>query len=164
MKVDISSYELGDLLLAAIKSEVDSEAIYLQLANKVSNGFLSDKLRFIAAEEKKHREYLESVYKMNMQREPKLPRTSPVPLPEIKLSSNLVPPSEIVLQAMEAEEAAAGFYKSLAERFEDDETRKMLVYLSEMEIGHFKLLELEKEKLDREEEYEVEWEMMHVGP
>lgn len=164
MKMDISSYSLDDLLIAAIKSEVDSRAVYLQLADKVNNGFLSDKLKFIAEEEKKHQEFLESVYKMNIQKEPHLPGSSPVPLPEITVSSNMVPASEIVEQAMKAEEAASDFYSSLAERFEDKEIKKMLFYLSQMEVGHYKLLELEKEQLDREEEYEIEWEMMHVGP
>ena len=162
--MDISSYGIDDLLLSAIKSEVDSEAIYLQLANKVNNGFLSDKLRFIAGEEKKHRDFLESVYKMKNQKEADIPSSSPVPLPEIDLTSSMVPPSEVIFQAMKAEEAAADFYKSISDRFEDDETRKMMVYLADMEIGHYKLLELEKEQLDREEEYEIEWEMMHVGP
>lgn len=162
--MDISSYGLEDLLLAAIKSEVDSEAIYIKLADKVKNGFLSDKLRFIAKEERKHNELLTSVYKMNMQKEPILPDTSPVPLPEVNVSSNMVPPSDIIFQAMKAEEAACEFYKALADRFDIDETKKMLIYLADMENGHYKLLELEKEQLDREEEYEIEWEMMHVGP
>jgi rubrerythrin len=162
--MDISSYELDDLLLAAIKSEVESEAVYLQLANKVNNGFLSEKLRFIASEEKKHGIYLESVFKMKIQREPILPETSPVPLPELQLQSSTVPPSEIVFQAMKAEETASKFYKDLSKRFEDREIQDMLIYLSEMEIGHYRLLELEKDKLDREEEYEIEWEMMHIGP
>jgi rubrerythrin len=162
--MDISSYSLEDLLLAAIKSEVDAKAIYDQLADKVDNAFLSDKLRFIAGEEKKHKEFLESVYKMNIQKEPTLPEISPVPLPEINIGSSMTPPSEVIFQSMKAEEAASDFYRSLSERFEDDDTKKMLIYLSEMEIGHFKLLELEKVKLDREEEYEIQWDMMHVGP
>jgi rubrerythrin len=162
--MDISSYGTEDLLLAAIKSEVESEAIYLQLAEKVKSGFLSDRLRFIAREEKKHNEFLTSVYKMQLQKEPVLPERTPVPLPEVKIGSSSVPPSDIIYQAMTAEDAAAEFYKALANRFEDKDTKDMLVYLSDMEIGHYKLLELEKEKLDREEEYEIEWEMMHIGP
>jgi rubrerythrin len=162
--MDISQYGLEDLLLAAIKSEVDSESIYRQLADKVNNGFLSDKLIFIAKEEMKHRDFLESVYKMNMQKDPQLPDVSPVPLPEVQVSSNMVPPSEIIFQSMKAEEAASEFYASLSEKFEDDETKKMLLYLSRMETGHYQLLELEKEQLDKEEEYEIEWEMMHIGP
>ena len=162
--MDISGYDMDDLLLAAIKSEVDSEAIYIQLAEKVKNGFLSDKLKFIANEEKKHKEFLESIYKMNMQKDVELPDSSPVPLPEVRITSSMVPPSDVIFQAMKAEEAASDFYGSLSERFDDNETKKMLVYLSQMEVGHYKLLEIEKERLDEEEEYEIEWEMMHIGP
>ncbi|MGA1793273.1 MAG: ferritin family protein [Thermoplasmatota archaeon] len=162
--MDLSKYTLEELLLAAIKSEVESAAVYNQLASKVTNGFLSDKLMFIAGEEKKHQDFLESVYRMNVQKEPVLPRSTPVPLPDIRITNPSALPSDIMFQAMTAEEAAADFYGSLAKRFEDSETRKMLEYLSQMEIGHFKLLELEKEQLDKEEEYEIEWEMMHAGP
>jgi len=162
--MDLSKYSIGDLLLAAIKSEVESKAVYTQLASKVNNGFLSDKLMFIASEEKKHKDFLESVYKMNIQKEPVLPESTPVPIPEISVSTPTVPVSEILFQAMKAEQAASEFYGSLAGRFEDLETKKMLEYLSQMEIGHYKLLELEKEQMDKEEEYEIEWEMMHAGP
>jgi len=162
--MDLSKYSIEDLLLAAIKSEVESESVYKQLASKVNNGFLSDKLIFIAGEEKKHKDYLESVYRMNIQKEPVLPSSTPVPLPEITVSTPTVPASDIMLQAMKAEQAASEFYGSLAERFDDRETSKMLKYLSQMEVGHYRLLELEKEQLDREEVYEIEWEMMHAGP
>ncbi|MGA1820049.1 MAG: ferritin family protein [Thermoplasmatota archaeon] len=162
--MDLSRYSMEELLLAAIKSEVESAAVYNQLASKVTNGFLSDKLMFIAGEERKHQDFLESVYRMNVQKEPVLPLSTPVPLPEISVSTPSVPPSEVMFQAMTAEQAASDFYASLAGMFEDPETRRMLEYLSQMEIGHYKLLELEKEHLDREEEYEIEWEMMHAGP
>ncbi|MGA1872768.1 MAG: ferritin family protein [Thermoplasmatota archaeon] len=162
--MDISSYTLEELLLAALKSEVESAAVYNQLAAKVNNGFLSDKLRFIAEEEDKHRDFLESIYRMNLQKEPILPSSTPVPLPEISISTPMVPASEIMYQAMNAEQSASDFYILLSERFEDPETQKMLRYLSQMEIGHYRLLELEKENLDAEEDYEVEWEMMHSGP
>lgn len=163
--MDLDKYSLEELLLAAIKSEVDSKRVYLQLADKVNNGFLSDKLIYIAGEEQKHREYLESVYKMNFQKIPVLPENSPVPLPEVNVDKRTVMASEIMLQAMAAEEAASEFYTYLSKKEQlEDETKKTLLYLASMEMGHLRLLEIEKEQLDKEEEYEFEWEMMHVGP
>ena len=67
--------------------------------------------------------------------------------------------------AMEAEKAASDFYLALAEMYKrDEETGKVLRYLSAMETGHYRLLEIEKEELDREGDYEIEWELMHIGP
>jgi hypothetical protein len=33
-----------------------------------------------------------------------------------------------------------------------------------MELGHYKLLEVEKESMERFEEADVYWPMMHIGP
>ncbi|MFW3145376.1 MAG: ferritin family protein [Thermoplasmatota archaeon] len=164
--MDLEQFGLEELLLAAIKSEMESKAVYEHLARQVPNAYLSDKLRFIAREEQKHREFLEGVFKMQIQKPlGELPLSSPVPLPEVTVSQPYVPASEVIFQAMKAEEAASDFYRSLAERFQgDSETRETLIYLSQMEMGHYKLLEVEKAHLDSSEDYEVEWEMMHAGP
>lgn len=163
--MDLDSFTMEDMLLSAIKSEVEARDIYLEIARNVENAFLSDKLRFIADEEEKHKEYLESVYKMQFQKEiPDLPKESPVPLPEVKITGKMVQASDIMGQAMESETAASDFYESLAMKFEDEEIRTTLQYLAKMEIGHFKMLEIEKEVLESQEDYEFEWGMMHVGP
>jgi rubrerythrin len=163
--MELKDFEIKDLMLTAIKSEIESRDVYLQLASKVDNAFLADKLRYIADEEDKHRDYLESIYQMELQEDlPELPERSIVPLPGIQVDRPFVQASDIMSQAMDAEMAASDFYSSLSQRFEDSEVRKTLQYLSKMEIGHFKLLEIEKDHLEEEEDYEVEWEMMHVGP
>jgi rubrerythrin len=163
--MELDKYSLEELLLAAIKSEVDSKGVYTQLARKVDNAFLADKLLFIADEEQKHRDFLESVYRMNFQKDATLPDTSPVPLPDVRIEPGTVMASEVMLQAMAAEEAASQFYMYMAGKHElDDETKKTLDYLSSMEMGHYRLLEIEKQQLDQQEEYEFEWEMMHAGP
>jgi rubrerythrin len=163
--MDLEGYGMKELLLAAIKSEVESKEVYLQLSTKVNNAFLADKLRFIAEEEEKHRDYLESVFKMEVQDgDIVLPKESPVPLPEVKVDSPLVQASDIMGQAMEAELAASDFYGSLSKMFKDQEIIDTLNYLSKMEVGHYKLLEIEKDILESQEDFEVEWDMMHVGP
>jgi rubrerythrin len=163
--MNLESYDMKDMMLAAIKSEIESRDVYLQLAGKVDNGYLSDKLRYIAEEELKHRDYLESIYKMEFQEEvPGLPEKSPVPLPGVDIDKPYVQASDIMSQAMDAEMAASDFYGSLSSKFDDADISKTLQYLAKMEIGHYKLLEIEKEYLESEEDYEIEWEMMHVGP
>lgn len=162
--MDLSGYTLEELLLAAIKSEVESEKVYSGLAERVKNLFLKDRLRFLAGEEKKHREYLEGLYKGKTgMSQVVLPESTPVPLPEVS-SSDDVPVSEIVEQAMVAEKAAQEFYSSLSELFDEKETREMLKILSRMEKNHYVLLEAELENIRTLEEYEAAWPMMHAGP
>lgn len=164
--MDLSEYSLEDIFLSAIKSEVDSEAAYLKLAQVVNNAFLSEKLRFLASEEQRHREMLEKAYRGNFPgKEPVLPERSPVPLPEINTSDENAPLSEVLDSAMEAESAASDFYTSFACLMEEgSEMRRTLEYFSLMEQAHYSLLAIEKENSLRFEEYDDYWPLMHVGP
>lgn len=164
-KMDLSEYSMNDMLLAAVKSEVSANEVYATLAEGVKNAFLKDKLNFLAGEEKKHKEKLESIYKENFPgKEVVLPEESPVPLPDIIFPNEKVPLSQILESAMGAEKAANEFYKSLSEFFDDPNTKATLAYLAAMESGHYKLLEIEKEFAERFEEFDEYTPMMHAGP
>ena len=66
---------------------------------------------------------------------------------------------------MDAELAAHDFYTDMADLFAGrEETRKMLLYIAKMEMGHYKLLEHEKEMADEFETFDVEWPMVNEGP
>jgi rubrerythrin len=163
--MDLSGFDLEELLLAAIKSEIESNKLYLKMSKKTKNGLLEDKLKFLANEEEKHRIFVEDIYK-NHYPENKivLPRDSPVPLPEVNISKDL-PLSILLKEAMNAEQSASDFYRSLAGRFEEGtKLNNTLLYFSDMEKGHYKLLETEKESMERFEEGDVYWPMVHVGP
>jgi len=164
--MDLGNFELEDLLLAAIKSEVDSKNLYTKMSKRTKNGLLKDKLLFLAKEEEKHRLFIEEIY-MNHFPENKiiLPKKSPVPLPEITIKDKETPMSILLKKAMQAEKSASEFYKSLAGRFEEGtKIFNTLLYFSDMEIGHYKILEMEKESMERFEESDVYWPMVHVGP
>jgi rubrerythrin len=164
--MDLSNFDLEDLLLAAIKSEVDSNKLYTRMSKMTKNGLLQDKLIFLAKEEEKHRLYIEDIY-MNHFTDKKiiLPKESPVPLPEIKITSDEMPMSDLLIEAMKAEKYASDFYKSLAGRFEEGtKINNTLLYFSDMEIGHLKILQMEKESMERFEESDVYWPMVHAGP
>jgi rubrerythrin len=165
-KMDLSEFALADLLLAAVKSEIDSQEIYARLALQVKNAFLQERMKFLALEEKKHQTALEGIFKQRFPNQAlAVPEKPVVPLPEIRFRDEMVPLSEIIAQAMKAEKAAHDFYLQLAERFDDDfEKKNLLLYFSMMEMGHYKLLDLEKSNLERLEEYGEEQEMIHVGP
>ena len=162
--MDLSGFDLEDLLLAAIRSEVESKDLYSKMAKRTKNGLLKDKLFFLANEEK-HREFIEEIYKNHFpENEIILPKRTPVPLPEVEFSKD-TPMSKLLSQAMNAEQSASAFYKSLAGRFEEGtKLYNTLLYFSDMEVGHYKILETEKESMERFEEGDVYWPMVHVGP
>jgi rubrerythrin len=165
-RTDLSNYALADLLLAAVKSEIGSQAIYSRLAKLVKNAFLKERLEFLSLEEKKHQTALESIFQQKFPgQDIVVPEHPVVPLPEIRFGDELVPLSEIFAQAMNAEQAAHDFYLQLAELFGDDSEKKnLLLYFSMMEMGHYKLLDLEKGNLERLEEFSEEQELIHLGP
>lgn len=162
--MDLKKYSKEDLILSALKSEVDAKEIYLGLADKVKNYFLKDRLKFLAEEEEKHRVFLRSLFEKEFpNKEVVLPKTTPVPMPQIKLYSETVPISEVLESAMAAEMAANEFYFGLAELF-SAEVKKMLYYFATMELGHYKILEIERKNALDFEQYDQTWPMMHSGP
>jgi len=163
--LNLDKYSLEELLLIAIKSEVDSNKYYLNIAKKTENGLLQDKLEFLAKEEEKHRLFIEDVYKNHFpEKEIKLPKETPVPLPKIEIDEDS-PVSILIKNAMEAEKSACDFYESLSGYFEtNSKIHNTLLYFADMEFGHYKILKMEKESMERFEEADVYWPMMHVGP
>ncbi|MEO0255623.1 MAG: ferritin family protein [candidate division WOR-3 bacterium] len=164
--MDLSQYNLEELLSIAIKSEIEAKEIYESLSQKVKNAFLKDKLKFLAQEEQKHKETFESIYRNRFPgKRLILPEKSPVPLPQIKIESERIKISEIFEMAMQAEKNAYDFYISLATYFkEEPETAIMINYIASMELGHYKIFEIEKENALKFEDYDVENPLMHLGP
>jgi rubrerythrin len=164
--MDLSKYSLEDLIISAIKSEVDAKAIYLKIAGGIKNALLKDRLTFIAEEEERHRQFLSGMFSKEFPgKEIVLPEKTPVPLPELSIDDENISLVEIFERVMEAEKAAYSFYNSFSEKFDKDSNEnKMLLYFASMEMGHFKLFELEKENMERFEEFDTDWPMMHVGP
>lgn len=163
--MDLGHYDLEDLLLSAMKSEIESKDFYNKLSDKTDNGLLKDKLQFLSNEEEKHRRFIEEIYRNHFpDNKINMPEKSFVPLLGVDIDEG-TQLSKLLKQAMRAEKTASDFYKSLAERFEkDSKIYNTLMYFSDMEIGHFKILETEKESMERYEEGEIYWPMIHVGP
>lgn len=163
--MNIKDFDLEELLLAAFKSEVDSGNLYMDIAKRTKNGLLSDKLKFIANEEKKHKLFIEDIYKNHFPRKKiVIPDKTFVPIPKISITNDMNV-SKLLKIAMDAEQIASDFYKSLADYFEKgSKIQNTLRYFSDMENGHYKILEMEKESMDRFEEADVYWPMVHAGP
>jgi len=165
--MDLSIYSVEDLILTARKSESEAQQAYAELAGGIQNFALKERLNFLSGEEEKHGQFFEQLYhKQYPQKEMVLPQgASPVPLPEISIDTESVPLSEILEGAMKAETAAREFYLGLADRFDGQpDIQRMLHYIASMELGHYKILEIEAENARKFEDYDSEWPMMHVGP
>jgi len=162
--MELEKFRINELLLVAIKSEIESKDVYTTLAERVKNSVLKERLLFLAGEEEKHRAYLESLYRQKFgDKELKLPEKSDVPLPSVNTSEERLL-SEIIEDAMRIELAAKDFYESLKSRFEDSKIQAMLQILANMELGHYEILSRELENLKNFENYDQYWPMMHVGP
>lgn len=163
--MDVSIYDLEDLLMAAIKSEVESQEVYAALADVVENAFLKDRLTFLAGEEAKHKSYIEGIFKKSFPENPiVLPKETPVPLPTLKRPEENTPLSEVFDSAMKAEKASHEFYKELVDRFDDPSVKRTLLHFAAMEMNHYRILETEYETMKRFEDFDIEWPMMNVGP
>ena len=163
--MDLTEYSMEDLLLAAIKSEISANDVYIMLAGRVKNAFLKDKLNFLAHEEEKHEKTLRGVYNENFPgKEVVVPEETPVPLPDIILPDERVPLTQVLESAMGAEMGANEFYTKISELFDNPTTKATLAYLAAMELGHYKLLAIEKEIAQTFEDFNVYEPMMHTGP
>ena len=164
--MDLRKFKLDELLLAAIKSEIDSKEVYDKLAMKVKSSYMKQRLEFLAGEEKKHKTFLETVFRDSFpNKKIEVPKTTPVPLPSFDVDAKSPYISEVLEKAANAEKAARDFYGALAMRFDKDlEIKDGIQHLAMMEEIHQKLIELELDKIKAEEDYVIDWPMMHSGP
>jgi len=164
--MDLQKYSKEEVFLSAMRSEVEARRIYSMLAERIKNAYMKDRLIFLADEEQKHYMGLEKLYKKELKKKSvKLPQATPVPLPAIKEPGPSTPVSEVIASAMEAEKAAQDFYLSFAALFPPDSDQSwLLIYFANMEKGHYQLLDTEKALMEKEEYFDTDWPMMHVGP
>ncbi len=159
-----------EVLGVAIKSEIEAAALYTRLAAQVRNATLAAKLDFLRREEEKHRSILQDVYQRRFPDvELQLPSRSPVPTVDAaSLAGKTVP--ELFQLAMHAEQLASDFYAREADRSFDEMGRTTLRYLSQVESGHYKMLETEYELVSRfpdyynADEFNFGTELIHIGP
>ncbi len=141
--ISVARTPLKKLLGMAVRSEIDSNQIYTEQANRVKNPLLREKFSILAFEEKKHKEVLENLFDVLYQGEKmEIPKkTEEALLPSIHLlpSSTL---AQILYQAMDSEKAAQNFYASLAKRVKAPKKR-ILDYLSKVEKSHYMMLRSE---------------------
>ena len=153
-----------DLMAQAIRAEIEAQELYFGLAGQVKNFILNDKFTYLAKEEDGHRQLLIKLYEDRFPDHPlKIPDCSGTPLPNVQLSkTNRL--SDVLEVAMAAEKAAQKFYKNLAGKMDSEADKNLLMYLSNIEGGHYYFLNLEREQALRYEDYYEVSDMMSAGP
>jgi rubrerythrin len=149
--MDLKGLTVGDLYLAAIKAEKESERLYARLAMAAQNGYLYWKFRFLASEERRHRRDLSKLYRRETgKRYIWLPSKTPVPALRMEEPAPGTPVSEVLGIAMAAERAAERFYRAFSRRYPVGSSEAfLLVYFSNMERGHYQLMQNERDQLER---------------
>jgi len=164
-RMNIDEIKREDLVLLALKNEIDSMNLYRKLAERIKNSYLKERLNFLAGEEEKHKNYFEEFYKTTYLKDVVIPVEDVMPLPKVDISDPKKPLSEILYEAMQSEIAAHDFYLDLSRIFKDDQkTSKMLKFFSSMEMVHYSILQIERENALKFEDYDNEIPMIHVGP
>jgi rubrerythrin len=151
--LDVSTASVKELLGYSIRAEMDSNKLYSDLADRVSNPLLKEKFNWLAFEENKHKEILMKLhlalfpqYTIHIPEEPSQDLFKPV---DVAPASSLI---DILLQAMEAEKFAEDFYTRLSERVEESQKR-LLRYLSKVEHSHYLMLKTEYDAVQDFEDY-----------
>jgi len=160
----IKDFSIEELLGMAVKAEIGAREFYESLAKNVDIHELKEKIEWLAGEEKKHEELLRRIYATMFP-------GKEVIFPEEHIGPELRPVArqlhgvediiDLIRWAMKAEEIAAKFYAELEKMVEGEEKKRLMRYLSDMELGHYYNLKAEYELL-------LDWamysQMMHMGP
>ncbi|UCC40009.1 MAG: ferritin family protein [Candidatus Aminicenantes bacterium] len=158
------------VLAAAIRSEIEAADVYSKLHERVKNTLLKEKLKFLISEEKKHRKILERLYSQRYaDQKLEIPEKSGLPPVKVKMDekSSVL---ELFNVALETEKSSEGFYRKGSESAKEENTRRILRYLSRVERTHFFMIKSEIDLLERfPEYYDVEdfhfgSDMVHMGP
>jgi rubrerythrin len=135
-----------DALAIAIYNEQSAFDFYTNLADAIKNQSGKKKFEFLAADEKRHRELLETHYKKVTGGKEFRFDPAKVKTIEVEVRNNTTA-SEALDIGIKAEKEAYEFYSKSAEGTQDPDAKKMFLMLAEQEDRHYNLLTAEKQAL-----------------
>ncbi|MFC1739021.1 ferritin family protein [Planctomycetota bacterium] len=133
------SDSLDEVLEYAIDREIDANQFYLALAERVDNVEMRKVFEDLADEELEHKAKLElELMKLGKTTAIKVPPTSPQRDYIISDSNSLLDMDykDMLMMAIEKEEASFRTYVNLVPRAYDSESREVLLSLAEEEVRH----------------------------
>jgi rubrerythrin len=135
-----------EALATAIYNEQSAFDFYTGLSEIIKNQSGKEKFKFLAADEKRHRELLEAHYKKVTGG--KEFSFDPAKLKTIKVEvRDNTTASEALDIGIKAEKEAYEFYRKSAGETRDPDAKKMFLMLAEQEDRHYNLLTAEKQAL-----------------
>ena len=143
-----------EVLSIAIRSEIDAQNVYRELAERVSNTTAKERFHILVAEEQQHQKLLERKYKEYF------------PDVHLKLPPSLLPANaktstlrkalslqEVLKLAIQAERESRDIYLGAAAKVEDLGGKAMLQFLADWEYTHQMMLTAEYEMLLKHPNY-----------
>jgi len=143
-----------EILGLAIRSEEEAASFYGEIAGRIKNDLAKAKYESLAREEVAHRRLLLNLYKKmtGEERPPRIPYE-----PDTAEGGKKRLDAEDLEQLLEAaiarEEEAKNFYKEMASKMTDDNARRLLQYLADIERGHELMLVSELEAYRRDKNW-----------
>lgn len=138
----------------AIRSEIDAQDLYKDLAEKCKNDLFKEKLLVLHNEEKKHQTILENLHKQFFgEVELKIPPTETV---KKKVYGGINKPEkimDILRYAIELERKSREFYLDCADLVQDLSGKRMFRFLADMEFNHQMMLTNELEMIEKYPSY-----------
>jgi rubrerythrin len=142
-----------DILKFAVTKEIEAHRFYMALARRVASQTIRDILENLAGEEIEHKERLELEI-MKLGRTVTAESTPVRPDSDYILSDSESPldmdNADVLLLAMEKEEAAFRTYVNLVANVHDEESQELLLALAEEEVRHKLRFKAEYETLLKE--------------
>jgi rubrerythrin len=134
----------------AIRSEIDAQELYKELADKCKNEFFKDKLLNLHKEEKKHQAILENLHQQLFSEvELKIPPTETIKKKIFGDFQNPESISDILRYAINLERKSREFYLDCAELVQDLSGKRMFRFLADMEFNHQMILTNELEMIEK---------------
>ena len=152
----------------AVRSEIDSTNLYVDLARRVKNPSVRQVLNGLAADEERHRQELMKLYEeMLCGQEPSIPEED-----GRDKKIDLGPDAEyqaIILAARDKENDSEAFYQKASERVTDYKTRMFFLEVAESERHHAGTLQALADRLEEDPHFfdredADPFKPFHVGP
>lgn len=141
-----------EIVGVAARAEIDAHKFYVEMAKRIRNKIVKERILTLAAEEQRHERILKNLLKKwTGEDDPPIPTQGPFKIEEM-IGADMS--HEKVLEtAIELERQAAKRYIEASRVARDDSGRRQLEYLSEFERTHERILVSELEALKKDKDW-----------
>lgn len=138
----------------AIRSEIDSQEIYQDLADLSQNDLLKERFINLVKEEKQHQVLLEKKYNEMFPDIPlELPESQMPKDVNSSLARKQLSIKDVLKIAIDEEKRSRDFYLDCAEYVKDISGKRMFRFLADMEFSHQMILTAEYEMIEKYPQY-----------